>query len=77
VPHSSVILLLGFSAMVRVDLVSRVTARSLHDNMLGCLLCSLDSVVTYTSYAKAKFRYASWFGAGSEPFRSRFGAGSS
>jgi len=26
---------------------------------------------------KAKFHYASWFGAGSEPVRSRFGAGSS
>jgi len=28
--------LLGFSAMLSVSLVSRVTARSLHDNMLGC-----------------------------------------
>jgi len=37
VPRSSVSLLLGFSAMLRVSLVSRVTARSLHDNMLGCL----------------------------------------
>jgi len=36
VPHSSVSLLLGFSAMLRVSLVSRVTARSLHNNMLGC-----------------------------------------
>jgi len=36
VPHSSVSLLLGFSAMLSVSLVSRVTARSLHDNMLGC-----------------------------------------
>jgi len=35
VPLSSVSLLLGFSAMLRVSLVSRVTARSLHDNMLG------------------------------------------
>jgi len=26
--------------MLRVSLVSRVTARSLHDNMLGCLLPS-------------------------------------
>ena len=33
--RSSVSLLLGFSAMLRVS--SRVTARSLHDNMLGCL----------------------------------------
>jgi len=37
VPRSSVSLLLGFSAMLGVSLVSRVTARSLHDNMLGCL----------------------------------------
>jgi len=36
VSHSSVSLILGFSAMLRVSLVSRVTARSLHDNMLGC-----------------------------------------
>ena len=37
-PLSSVSLLLGFSAIAfRVSLVSRVTARSLHDNMLGCL----------------------------------------
>jgi len=36
VPHSSVSLLLGFSAMLSVSLVSRVTARSLHDNMLWC-----------------------------------------
>ena len=36
VPHSSVSLLLGFSAMLSVSLVSRVTATSLHDNMLGC-----------------------------------------
>ena len=35
VPRSSVSLLLGFSAMLRVSLVSRVTARSLHDHMLG------------------------------------------
>ena len=35
-PHSSVSLLLGFSAMLSVSLVSRVTARSLHDNMLEC-----------------------------------------
>ena len=34
-PRSSVSLLLGFSAMLRVSLVSRVTARSLHDNMPG------------------------------------------
>jgi len=33
---SSVSLLLGFSVMFNVSLVSRVTARSLHDNMLGC-----------------------------------------
>jgi len=36
VPDSSVSLLLGFSAMLSVSLVSRLTARSLHDNMLGC-----------------------------------------
>ena len=36
VPHSSVSLLLGFSAMLSVSLVSRVNARSLHDNMLWC-----------------------------------------
>jgi len=36
VPRSSVTLLLGFSVMLSVSLVSRVTARSLHDNMLGC-----------------------------------------
>ena len=34
-PHSSVSLLSVFSAMLSVSLVSRVTARSLHDNMLG------------------------------------------
>jgi len=37
VPRSSVSLLLGFSAMLSVSLVSRFTARSLHDNMLVCL----------------------------------------
>ena len=36
VPHSTVSLLLGFSAMLSVSLVSRDIARSLHDNMLGC-----------------------------------------
>jgi len=36
VPCSSVSLLLWFSAMLSVSLVSRVTARSLHDNMFGC-----------------------------------------
>ena len=36
VPRSSVSLLIGFSAMLSVSLVSRLTARSLHDNMLGC-----------------------------------------
>jgi len=35
--RSSINLLLGFSAMLRVSLVSRVTTRSLHDNILGCL----------------------------------------
>jgi len=35
VPHFSVSLLLGFSAMLNASLVSRVTARSSHDNMLG------------------------------------------
>ena len=35
-PLSSVSLLVGFSEMLSVSLVSRVTARSLHDNMLGC-----------------------------------------
>jgi len=35
VPRSSVSLLLGFSAMLMVSLVSLVTGRSLHDNMLG------------------------------------------
>ena len=39
-PHSSVSLLVGFGAMLSVSLVSRVTARSLHDNMLGCQLAS-------------------------------------
>ena len=39
-PHSSVSLLLEFSAMFSVSLVSRVTARSLHDNMLGCQMPS-------------------------------------
>ena len=36
-PHSIVSLLLGFSAMLSVSLslVSRVTARSLHDNMIS------------------------------------------
>jgi len=36
VQRSSVSLLLGFSAMLRVSLISRVTARSWHDEMLGC-----------------------------------------
>ena len=36
-PRSRVSLPLGFSAMLKVSLVPRVTARSLHDNMLGCL----------------------------------------
>jgi len=36
VPHSSVSLLIGFSAMLSVSLVSRVTAISLHDNILDC-----------------------------------------
>ena len=36
-PHFNVSLLLGFSAMLSVSLVSRVTARSLHDNMLGVI----------------------------------------
>jgi len=36
VPHASVSLLLEFSAMLSVSLISRVTARSLHDKMLGC-----------------------------------------
>jgi len=40
VPRSSVSLLLGFSVMLGVSLVSRVTARSLHDYMLGCLSAS-------------------------------------
>ena len=35
-PHSSVSLLLGFNVILSVSLVSLVTARSLHDNMLGC-----------------------------------------
>ena len=35
VPCSSVSLLLGFSAMLSVSLVLRVTARNLHNNMLG------------------------------------------
>ena len=35
-PHSSVSLLLGFSAILSVSLVSRLTARSLHDYVLGC-----------------------------------------
>jgi len=35
VSHSSVSLLLGFSAMLSVSLISRVIAGSLHDNMLG------------------------------------------
>jgi len=33
VPRSSVNLILGFSAMLSVSLVSRFTARSLHDNI--------------------------------------------
>ena len=32
-PHSGVSLLLGFSAMLSVSLVSRVTDRSLHDSL--------------------------------------------
>jgi len=35
VSHSSVSLLLGFSVMLGVSLVSRVTARSLHDNIIA------------------------------------------
>jgi len=37
VPISSVSLLLGFSAILSVSLVSRLTARSLHDYVLGSL----------------------------------------
>jgi len=37
VSRSSVSLLLGLSAMLRVSLVSRVTARSLHDKSIICL----------------------------------------
>ena len=36
VPRSSVSLLLGFSAMLSISLVSRVTVRSLLGNMLDC-----------------------------------------
>jgi len=36
VPDSSVSLLLGFSAILSVSLVSRLTARSLHYYVLGC-----------------------------------------
>jgi len=36
VPDSGVSLLLGFSAILSVSLVSRLTARSLHDYVLGC-----------------------------------------
>ena len=43
-PRSSVSLLLGFSAMLRVSLVSRVTVRSLHDNMHGCHLVSCHEI---------------------------------
>jgi len=35
VPDSSVSLLLGFSAILSVSLVSRLTARSLHDYVFG------------------------------------------
>ena len=31
-----ILVLLGFSATLRVSVVPRVIARSLHDNMLGC-----------------------------------------
>jgi len=39
VPRSSVSLLLGLTSvrLLRVSLVARVTAKSLHDNMLGFL----------------------------------------
>ena len=36
VPDSSVSLLLDFSAILSVSLVSQLTARSLHDYVLGC-----------------------------------------
>jgi len=36
-PRSSVSLLLGLVRLLRVSLVSRVTARSLHNDILGCL----------------------------------------
>jgi len=36
VPDSSVSLLLGFSAILSVSLVPRLTARSLQDYVLGC-----------------------------------------
>jgi len=36
VPDSSVGLLVWFSAMLSVSLVSRLTARSLHGYVLGC-----------------------------------------
>ena len=39
-PDSSVSLLLGFSAILSVSLVSRLTARSLHDYVLGCQMPS-------------------------------------
>ena len=35
-PDSSVSLLLGFSAIPSVSVVVRLTARSLHDYVLGC-----------------------------------------
>jgi len=39
-PDSSVNLLLGFSAIHSVSFVSRLTARSLHDYVLGCQMPS-------------------------------------
>ena len=45
-PHSNVSLLLGFSAMLSVSLVSRVTAGSLHDNMLGYQTLSMPDLAS-------------------------------
>jgi len=42
VQHSSVSLLLGFSAMLGVSLLSQVTAGRLHDNMFGRQLPSSE-----------------------------------
>jgi len=67
---------------LKVDLDSRVrerdeeieNLRSVAHVLLFLLVVCVLCPSLYRFVLKAKFRYASWFGAGSEPVRSRFGA---